>query len=134
MEYLDEFVVAYLDDILIYSQNKKEHKEHVRKVLQKLRDAGIQADVDKCEFNVSETKFLGVIVGVNGIRMDPEKIQAIVEWATPMHLKQVQAFLGFINFYRRFIRGFSKLAKPLVKLTKMPYSNGQQPVSWHSMA
>ena len=57
-------------------------------------------------------------MGVDGIRIDPDKIQAIVEWATPMHLKQVQAFLGFINFYRRFIRGFSKLAKPLVKLTR----------------
>lgn len=118
MEYLDEFVVAYLDDILVYSNSLEEHREHVKKVLQKLRDAGIQADIDKCEFHTAETKFLGVIVGRNGIRMDPEKIAAIVEWATPTHLKQVQAFLGFINFYRRFIKNFSRVARPLAQLTK----------------
>lgn len=118
MEYLDEFLVAYLDDLLIYSNSLKEHKQQVRKVLLKLREAGIYADIDKCEFHVLETKFLGVIVGKDGIRMDPAKVKIIHEWMTPQHLKQVQAFLGFVNFYRRFIRGFSKVAKPLIKLTR----------------
>lgn len=118
MDYLDDFVVAYLDDILIYSNSMKEHKKHVRKVLQKLRDAGIQADIDKCEFHKTETKFLGVLVGRDGIRMDPVKIAAIVAWETPTNLQQVQSFLGFVNFYRRFIRGFSKVAKVLTKLTR----------------
>jgi transposase InsO family protein len=118
LEWLDAFIVAYLDDLVIYSDNLKEHQEHVRKVLQRLREIGLQADIDKCEFHVPETKFLGMIIGRDGIRMDPAKIKAIVEWTNPRHLKEVQAFLGFINFYRRFIEGFSKLAKPLVNLTR----------------
>jgi hypothetical protein len=79
MKYLDEFVVAYLNDILIYSNNAKKHREHVRKMLSKLRKADIQVDIDKCEFNVFEIKFLDVIVDVNEIRMNSEKIQTIVE-------------------------------------------------------
>jgi hypothetical protein len=79
MNYLDEFVVAYLNDILIYSKDKKKHKEHVRKMLYKLRKAEIQANIDKCEFNVFETKFLDVIVRVNEIRMNSKKIQTIIE-------------------------------------------------------
>lgn len=118
MDYLDEFVVAYLDDILIYSNNKKEHTRHVRRVLQRLREAGIQADVDKCEFHMKETKFLGMIVGRDGIRMDPEKVEAVVEWNTPTQLREMQAFLKFINFYKKFIKDFSKIAKPLVNLTR----------------
>ena len=125
LEYLDEFLIAYLDDLLVYSETMTDHRKHVRKVLQKLREAGIQADVDKCEFHVTETKFLGVVVGRNGIKMDPTKIEAVVEWAIPRHLKQVQAFLGFINFYRRFIKDFSKIAKPLVHLTRK-----DEPFNW----
>ena len=128
LEYIDEFLIAYLDDLFVYSETMTDHRKHVRKVLQKLREAGIQADVDKCEFHVTETKFLGVVVGRNGIKMDPTKIEAVVEWAIPRHLKQVQAFLGFINFYRRFIKDFSKIAKPLVHLTrKTNHSIGPQP-------
>lgn len=79
MNYLDEFVIAYLNNILIYSNNKKEHIRHVRKVLQRFRKADIQADVDKCEFHTKKTKFLEMIVGRDGIRMDPEKIETVVE-------------------------------------------------------
>ena len=82
-DYLDVFCTAYMDDILIYSQNQAEHTLHVRKVLQRLKEAGLQADVKKCEFNVKETRFLGMIVGVKGIRMDPAKIAAITQWGTP---------------------------------------------------
>ena len=117
-DYLDVFCTAYMDDILIYSQNQAEHTLHVRKVLQRLKEAGLQADVKKCEFNVKETRFLGMIVGVKGIRMDPAKIAAITQWGTPACLTDVQAFLGFCNFYRRFIRNFSRIAKPLIQLTK----------------
>jgi hypothetical protein len=125
MDYLDEFVIAYLNDIIVYSNSKKEHIKHVRKILQRLREAEIQADVDKCEFHTTETKFLGMIVGRDGIKMDPEKVRAIIEWGTPNHLKEVQAFLGFVNFYRRFIKDFSKVAKPLIKLTRK-----DQPFVW----
>jgi hypothetical protein len=78
IKYLNEFVIIYLNDILIYSKNKKEHKKHVRKVLQKLRNVEIQADINKCEFNVFEKKFLEVIVEVNEIRMNSKKIQTII--------------------------------------------------------
>ena len=107
-----------MDDILIYSQNQAEHTLHVRKVLQRLKDAGLQADVKKCEFNVKRTRFLGMIVGVDGIRMDQAKIAAITEWGTPTCLTDVQAFLGFCNFYRRFIRNFSRIVRPIIKLTR----------------
>ncbi|KAG0154712.1 hypothetical protein PDIDSM_280 [Penicillium digitatum] len=116
-EYLDCFCTAYLDDILIYSRTRAEHIEHVRKVLQRLREAGLFAKLSKCEFCVSETKFL-VIIGEDGIRMDPDKIETIVNWKTPTCLTDVQAFIGFGNFYRRFIRDFSKVIAPLVRLTK----------------
>lgn len=117
-QFLDDFCSVYLDDILIYSKTYEEHVEHVNKVLARLREAGLQVDIDKSEFHVTETKFLGLVISVDGIKMDPAKIQTIVEWEEPKTLKQVQAFLGFCNFYRRFIRNFSKIAKPLVRLTR----------------
>lgn len=117
MDFLDEFCVAYLDDILVYSKTLEEHEAHVRRVLQRLRDWGLQVDVDKCEFHVQETKFLGVIVSTEGLRMDPGKTKAITEWAQPQTVRDIRSFLGFANFYRRFVHGFSKKAKPLTKLT-----------------
>jgi transposase InsO family protein len=117
-EHLDVFCTAYLDDILIYSRNRTEHLEHVRTVLKLLRKAGLYAKIEKCEFFVEETTFLGIIVGANGLRMDPEKIKAVIDWETPTRLTDVQAFIGFGNFYRRFIRDFSKIIAPLVRLTK----------------
>jgi hypothetical protein len=117
-EYLDVFCTAYLDDILIYSCTRKEHEEHLRKILTALREAGLYAKIQKCEFFKSETTFLGVIVGRDGIRMDPKKIEAIQKWETPSCLTDIQAFVGFANFYRRFIRGFSKIITPIVALTR----------------
>lgn len=117
-EYLDVFCTAYLDDILIYSDTLEEHKKHVRQVLERLRKYGLQADIAKCEFHVQEVKYLGLIVGTRGIRMDPEKISAVADWPQPKNVKDVQGFLGFANFYRRFIRDFAKKATPLTRLTK----------------
>jgi hypothetical protein len=117
-EYLDLFCTAYLDDILIYSRTKEEHLIHVRKVLEALRQAGLYVKTEKCEFSVSETSFLGMIVGAEGIRMDPAKVRTIQEWQTPTCLTDVQAFIGFGNFYRRFIRDFSKIIAPMVALTR----------------
>ena len=117
-EYLDVFCTAYIDDILIYSSTLNEHRSHVMKILQRLRDAGIQADIAKCEFEVDEVAYLGLLVGRRGVRMDPAKVAAIREWATPANVKDVQGFLGFANFYRRFIRGFSTVTQPLTELTK----------------
>ena len=119
-DFLDEFCSAYIDDILIYTDGTQvEHREHVRKVFSRLRDSGLQIDIDKCEFEVQSTKYLGFIIDAGkGIRMDPEKIKAINEWEAPRTVKAVQSFLGFANFYRRFIANFSVLAKPLLDTTK----------------
>lgn len=117
-DYLDVFCTAYLDDILIYSRTRAEHTRHVQQVLQRLRAAGLHAKLSKCEFYVPETKFLGLIVGGEGFRMDPDKVKTVVDWQTPSCLTDVQAFIGFGNFYRRFIRSFSSIIGPLVNLTK----------------
>ena len=117
-DFLHRFVQAYLDDILIYSKTLKDHRSHVRQVLERLREVGIQADVDKCEFHVQKTKFLGLIISTEGIQMDPLKVSTILDWAQPTFLCHVRLFLGFCNFYRRFIQDFSKLAKPFTGRTK----------------
>ena len=88
-DYLDIFCTAYLDDILIYSDNELEHEEHVRKVLIRLRDAGLQIDIKKCEFYVKRTKFLGFIITTEGIEVDPEKIIAIKNWKVPKTVKGI---------------------------------------------
>ncbi|SLM37370.1 hypothetical protein PDIG_11210 [Lasallia pustulata] len=117
-DHLNNFCSAYLDDILIYSKTLKEHSQHIWGVLQKLIDAGLQVDIEKCKFHVQETSFLGVLLSTDGLRMDPKKVQVVVDWSTPTNLKQVQAFIGFRNFYRQFIKGFSKIVGPMLKLTQ----------------
>ena len=118
LDYLDDFCTAYLDDILIYSDDPFTHHEHVNKVLQRLRDAGLQADIRKCEFGVTCTKYLGFIISTDGIEVDPEKTEVIHHWKEPKTVKGIQSFLGFCNFYRRFIRDYGILSKPLSRLTK----------------
>ena len=123
-DYLDEFCTAFLDDILIYSDNELEHEEHVKKVLQHIRNAGLQADIKKSEFSVKQTKYLGFIISTDGIKTDPEKTIAITQWETPRSVQGVQSFLGFCNFYRRFIRNYGQIARPLNRLTRkdQPFS------------
>lgn len=116
-EYLDVFCSAYMDDVLIYSDNLQEHKQHIRMVLSRLGEAGLQIDISKCEFHKEEVQYLGMIVGRNGVRMDPAKVTAIQSWPRPQGKKDVQSFIGFANFYRRFIKGFSEIAAPLTSLT-----------------
>jgi hypothetical protein len=115
---LDDFALAYLDDVLIFSDTFEDHVRQVREVLVRLRDAGLQIDINKCEFHVQETLYLGMIISTEGIRMDPAKVQAVLEWETPRSVKDVQSFLGFANFYRHFILKFSLIATPLTDLTK----------------
>lgn len=117
-EYLDRFVVVYLDDILIYSESQEEHDTHVRQVLQKLHQAGLFAKAEKCEFDVSEVDFLGFRIGVSGVSMDQQKVRCILDWPTPKSVHDIQVFLGFANFYRRFIHQYSKLVTPITKLLK----------------
>jgi hypothetical protein len=116
--FLDIFCTAYIDDILVYSDTLAEHRQHVKSVLGALRGAGLHVDIKKCEFETTEVTYLGMIVSTSGVRMDPKKVQCIVDWQSPSGLKDVQAFLGFSNFYRRFIKGFSRIVKCLVALTK----------------
>jgi len=110
--------VVYLDDMLIYSDNLKEHWRHVRKVLEWLREAGLFLKPSKCMFHVQETELLGFMLGINGIRMDPAKVESVMAWPTRRSPHDVQIFLGLVNFYRWFIKNFSQLAAPLTKLLK----------------
>ena len=116
--FLDTFCTVYIDDILIYSENLSDHKKHVKQVLQALEQAGLHLDIDKCEFHQQEVKYLGLILTTNGVKMDPEKVSAILNWEAPKNIKDVRGFIGFANFYRRFIDNFSTLAAPLIRLTK----------------
>ncbi|KAI0992795.1 hypothetical protein K3495_g15389, partial [Podosphaera aphanis] len=117
-EHLDVFCTAYIDDVLIYSSSQEEHRRHVNLVLDKLGKAGLQLDIKKCSFEAEEVKYLGLIISRQGIKMDPSKVECVRSWKTPKCVKDIQAFLGFANFYRRFIKGFSRVAAPLTSLTK----------------
>ncbi|KAJ9524804.1 hypothetical protein QJQ45_024408 [Haematococcus lacustris] len=111
------FVLVYLDDILVMSSSPEEHAMHFKEVLQVMKDNQLYAKLSKCDFNRPELKFLGHIVGRQGIAVDPAKVQVIKEWPVPTSLKELQAFLGLANFFRRFIAGYSTIAAPLTHLT-----------------
>jgi len=117
-DFLNDFCQVYLDDILIYSKTRKKHRDHVKLVLSRLREAELQIDIRKCEFDVEETVFLEVIVSELDLRMNLSKVTVIVSWITLINLKEIQSFVQFVNFYRRFIKNFSKLVKPFTQLTR----------------
>ncbi|KAG1968655.1 retrotransposable element [Pimephales promelas] len=113
---VDQFIYVYLDDILIFSSSLQEHVQHVRRVLQRLLENGLFVKAEKCVFHAQSVPFLGHIISVEGVRMDPDKVKAVVDWPSPDSRKALLRFLGFANFYRRFIRNFSRLAAPLTAL------------------
>ena len=118
-EKLDVFVIVYLDDILIYTEDVGQgHVEAVKWVLENLRKNGLFANLKKCRFHQDEVRFLGYVVSGQGIRMEEERIEAVTNWPEPKSVRDVQVFMGFANFYRRFIRGFSKIAAPLTSMLK----------------
>ncbi len=117
-DFLNDVCQVYLDDILIYSKTRKKHRDHVKLVLSWLREAELQIDIQKCEFNVEETVFLKVIVSELDLRMNLSKVTVIVSWITLINLKEIQSFVKFVNFYRRFIKNFSKLVKSFTQLTR----------------
>ena len=112
------FCTAYLDDVLIYSSKEEDHASHVLQVLRRLHARRLQININKCEFNTTRVKYLGMIVTTNGIKLDTKKVEAIQKWEAPSSVKDVQAFLGFLNFYRRFIPSFLVKVKLLNELTK----------------
>uniref|UniRef100_A0A8C6Q666 Gypsy retrotransposon integrase-like protein 1 n=2 Tax=Nothobranchius TaxID=28779 RepID=A0A8C6Q666_NOTFU len=118
-DYLNQFVTVYLDDILIFSKSPTEHRQHVRAVLQRLLENRLYVKAEKCEFHVPSVKFLGFILESGRLKTDPDKIQSVLSWPTPTTRKQLQRFLGFANFYRRFIKNYSQTAAPLTQLTSI---------------
>ncbi|GJS31332.1 putative nucleotidyltransferase, ribonuclease H [Tanacetum coccineum] len=117
-EFLDKFVIVFIDDILVFSKSKEEHEDHLRTVLQILRQEKLYAKFSKCEFWLSRVAFLGHIVSSEGITMDPAKVEAITKWPRPTSVTEVRSFLGLAGYYRRFVDGFSRLALPLTKLMR----------------
>jgi hypothetical protein len=116
MEYLDKFVVVFIDDILVFSKTKAEHVGHLRLVLQKLREHKLYAKRSKCEFWLKEVSFLDHVVSNRGISVDPSKVRDVLNWKPPTNVGEIQSFLGLVGYYRRFIEGFSKLTKPMTSL------------------
>ena len=117
LDLLDICILVYLDDILIYSDTLEEHRRHIREVLLRLRNNKLYARSDKCSFHEDTIEYLGFILLPNGLSMDPGKVSAILEWPEPCKVKDIQSFLGFTNFYRRFISDYSKITVPLTCLT-----------------
>ena len=116
--YLDQFVVVFVDDTLIYSQSEGKHEDHLRVVLQLMRDRQLYAKFSKCEFWLTKVRFLGHIVSASGLSVDPEKVEALMSWERPKSVFEIHSFLGLAGYYRRFIEDFSRLAVPMTRLTR----------------
>ncbi|WZY70984.1 hypothetical protein YC2023_003224 [Brassica napus] len=116
-DFLDEFVIIFIDDILIYSKDEESHKKHLRAVLERLREHKLYAKLSKCSFWQKSIGFLGHIVSDQGISVDPEKIRAIKDWPRPRSATEVRSFLGLAGYYRKFVKGFASLAQPMTRLT-----------------
>jgi hypothetical protein len=124
-EYLDDFVVCYINDILIFLKNMVHHERHVRLVLEKFQEVGIYAKLEMCGFHQPKVEFLGYIISRDNVHMDLCKVQTIVDWVTLISIQDFQCFLGFANFYQRSIAHYSTIMTPLIRLTWK-----DQPFSW----
>ncbi|WVZ89505.1 LOW QUALITY PROTEIN: hypothetical protein U9M48_035898 [Paspalum notatum var. saurae] len=118
MNELDKFVVVFIDDILIYSKSEKEHEEHLKIVLTRLREHKLYAKFSKCAFWLKEVSFLGHILSEKGVAVDPSKVEDVLNWKQPETVTEIRSFLGLAGYYRRFIKDFSKTAKPMTSLMK----------------
>jgi hypothetical protein len=103
MEYLDKFMVVFIDDILVHSRNEDEHEEHLKLVLQKLRENQLYANLSKCEFWLRELSFLGHVITDGGITVDPGKVKDVLKWETPTTVSEIRSFLGLVGYYRSFL-------------------------------
>ena len=116
--YLDKFVIVFIDDILVYSGSPKEHAEHLRTVLQILRERQLYAKFSNCQFWLDKVAFLGHVISAEGVSVDPKKIEAIMNWKPPTNVFEVRSFLGLAGYYMKFVEGFSKIATLLTNLLK----------------
>lgn len=116
--YLDNFVLIFIDDILVYSKNAEEHKENLQKVLELLRKHHFYANFSKCDFLKEEIQYLGHVIFVEGISVDPEKIRTIMEWKVPQDMAEIRSFMGLAGYYQRFIESFSKISFPINSLQR----------------
>jgi hypothetical protein len=116
MPELDKFVIVFIDDILVYSENEQDHVEHLRIILTRLRDHQLYAKFSKCEFWLKTVSFLGHVLSESGISVDPSKVQEVMDWKAPTTVHEVRSFLGLAGYYRHFIPDFSKIAKPMTSL------------------
>ena len=110
-------ITIYLDDVLIFTNDLTEHRRITREVLKRLREHDLYLKPEKCEFEQPQVEYLGLIISENSVRMDPVKVAAITEWPVPQNASDVRKFRGFANYYRRFIRNFSEICRPLDRLT-----------------
>src|SRR3954463_1699995 len=118
MDFLDKFVIVFIDDILIYSKSEEEHELHLRTILGTLREHQLYAKFSKCEFWLQEVGFPGHIVSSGGIAVDPAKVKDVEEWQAPTAQTQVRAFLVLVGYYRKFVEGFSSIVRPMTQLLK----------------
>jgi hypothetical protein len=118
MEESDQFVVVFIDSILVYSKSAEEHGQHLRVVLGKLRKHQLYAKFSKCEFWMQRVSFLGHVLTAEGVEVDPEKVKAVSEWKQPTSASEIRSFLGLAGYYRRLIEGFSKIARPMTELLR----------------
>ena len=116
--YLDRFFIVFIDDILVYSGSPEEHSEHLRIVLQTLRERQLYAKFRKFQFWLDRVTFLGHVISTEGVSVDPQKIEVVVNWKLPKNVLEVRSFLGLAGYYRKFVKGFFKIAAPLTKLTR----------------
>lgn len=116
--FLDNFVIVFIDDILVYSRNEEEHGQHLRQILETLRTEKLYAKLSKCEFWLRSVNLLGHVVSREGIHVDPSKVKAVEGWAVLTTPTEICQFLGLAGYYRRFIQNFSKIVKPLTSLTQ----------------
>ena len=117
-KFLDSFVIVFIDDILVYSKTEAEHVQHLRSVLQRLRETRLYAKFSKCEFWLSSVAFLGHVVSREGIQVDPSKVSAVRDWARPTTPTEIRSFLGLAGYYRSFVQSFSSVAAPMTRLTQ----------------
>ena len=116
--YLDQFVVVFVDDILIYSKSEEDHEDHLRLVLQTLREHPLYVKFSKCEFWLTEVRFLGHVISVSRVSVDPEKVEAVMSYERPKSVFKIRSFLGLAGYYRRFIEDFSWLFAPMTRFTQ----------------